>query len=128
MPRPQIGSSKSIVPENRVGDRSRKAFARMGIGDSGSLRPIGQEAAFDQDRGQSILSQNPIATMPDAAINAVHRLDHPWMDQSSQAVPALVIVIGLDSIGAFASTRIEMDRDEEGVMTRVLVRDVGSLF
>jgi hypothetical protein len=102
MPRPQIGSSKSIVAENRVGDRSRKAFTPMGIGDSGSLRPIGQKAAFDQDRGQSILSQNPIATMPDAAINAVHRLDHPWMDQSSQAVPALVIVIGLDPIGAFA--------------------------
>ena len=100
----------------------------MGIGDSGSLPWVGQEAAFDQDRGQSIVSQNPIATVPNAAVNAGHRLDHPWMNQSSQAVPALVIVVGLDSIGAFASTRIEMDRDEEGVMARVLVRDVRSLF
>jgi hypothetical protein len=100
----------------------------MGFGDSGSLRRVGQEAAFDQDRGQSILSQNLIATVPDTAVNAGHRLDHPWMDQSSKAVPALVIVVRLDSISAFASTRIEMDRDEEGVMTRVLVRDVGSLF
>jgi hypothetical protein len=91
---------KSIVPENRVGDHSREAFTGMGIGDSGSLRWVGQEAAFDQDRGQSIVSQNPIATVPNAAINAGHRLDHPRMDQSSQAVPALVIVVGLDSIGA----------------------------
>jgi hypothetical protein len=100
----------------------------MGTGDSGSLRRVGQEAAFDQDCGQSIFSQNPIATVPDAAVNAGHGLNHPWMDQSSQAVPALVIVVGLDSISAFASTCIEMDRDEEGVMTRVLVRDVRSLF
>jgi hypothetical protein len=85
--------------------RARRS-REWGIGDSGSLRWVGQEAAFDQDRGQSIVSQNPIATVPNAAINAGHRLDHPRMDQSSQAVPALVIVVGLDSIGAFPSTRI----------------------
>jgi hypothetical protein len=64
--------------------------------------------------------------MVNAPINAAQCLDYPGDELKLPAIPARIVVIGLNTVGALAPTRIEMDRDKDRAVSNFPVGDGGS--
>ena len=115
----QAGDDRSIMRRwfsfHAVRDALGEPIAIAALQGEPRLNWIGEETAFDEDRGDLRAAENEVTAAANPAVVGLGSGDYLPMDVCREVRAVVVIIIRLDAVGFGPRRGIEMDADENRI-------------